>query len=59
MQFMIYGATGYTGKLLAEEAFRRGLKPVLAGRDAVKLEPLTSRYGAENPLFWTGRSIGG
>ncbi|MBS0194755.1 MAG: saccharopine dehydrogenase NADP-binding domain-containing protein [Proteobacteria bacterium] len=33
---MIYGANGYTGRLLAAEAVRRGLQPVLAGRsDAV------------------------
>ena len=31
-QWMIYGATGYTGALIAREAVRQGLKPVLAGR---------------------------
>jgi len=36
MQWMIYGANGYTGRLIAHEASRRGLSPVLAGRsDAV------------------------
>ncbi len=30
---MIYGANGYTGRLIAREAVRRGLKPVLAGRN--------------------------
>lgn len=30
--WMIYGANGYTGRLMAEEAKRRGLAPVLAGR---------------------------
>lgn len=34
MQWMIYGANGYTGRLMAEEAKRRGLSPVLAGRSA-------------------------
>ena len=28
---MIYGANGYTGRLIAEEAANRDLKPVLAG----------------------------
>lgn len=28
--WMIYGATGYTGVLVAEEAVRRGHKPLLA-----------------------------
>ena len=30
--WMIYGANGYTGKLIAAEANRRGMTPVLAGR---------------------------
>ena len=30
--WMIYGANGYTGHLVAVEAKRRGLNPVLAGR---------------------------
>lgn len=29
---MIYGANGYTGELIAREAAKRGLRPVLAGR---------------------------
>ena len=36
-KWLIYGANGYSGKLAVEEALRRGLKPVLAGRsDEVK-----------------------
>ena len=34
---MIYGATGYTGQLVTAEALEAGLRPVLAGRNAVKL----------------------
>ncbi len=41
--WMIYGAYGYTGRLLAEEAVRRGHRPVLAGRSARKLVPLAER----------------
>ena len=37
--WMIYGANGYTGPLLAEEAVRRGHRPILAGRSAEKLKP--------------------
>lgn len=29
---MIYGANGYSGRLIADEALRRGIRPVLAGR---------------------------
>ncbi len=31
---VIYGSYGYTGSLIAREAVERGLRPVLAGRDA-------------------------
>ncbi len=33
----VYGATGYTGKLVAAELARRGVPMILSGRDAVKL----------------------
>ena len=45
--WMIYGATGYTGTLVAEEAVRRGHKPLLAGRSAAKLRPLAERLGLD------------
>ncbi|MBY5920869.1 saccharopine dehydrogenase family protein [Ferrimonas balearica] len=43
MSWMIYGATGYTGTLIAETCARRGLAPTLAGRDATKLRALSER----------------
>ena len=46
--FLLYGATGYTGELLAREAARRGLHPVLAGRDPAKVGALA----AELDLPW-------
>jgi short subunit dehydrogenase-like uncharacterized protein len=46
-RWLIYGASGYTGGLLAEEAVRRGHRPVLAGRSAEKLRPLADRLGLE------------
>jgi short subunit dehydrogenase-like uncharacterized protein len=44
-RWLLYGAYGYTGELLAREAVRRGLRPTLAGRSAAKLEPLARRLG--------------
>ncbi|WP_375418000.1 saccharopine dehydrogenase family protein [uncultured Hymenobacter sp.] len=38
--FLLYGATGYTGELLAREAVRRGLRPILAGRNAAAVRAL-------------------
>jgi 2-hydroxychromene-2-carboxylate isomerase len=43
---MIYGANGYTGQLVAVEATRRGLNPVLAGRRAGPIERLAAELKA-------------
>jgi short subunit dehydrogenase-like uncharacterized protein len=49
-QFLIYGATGYTGKLTARTAKEKGLAPILAGRNEAKVkavaEPLGLQYRA-------------
>lgn len=47
MTWMIYGAYGFTGTLIAEEAVRRGHRPLLVGRSAEKLAPLARRLGLE------------
>jgi short subunit dehydrogenase-like uncharacterized protein len=46
-RWLLYGASGYTGRLIAEEAVRRGHRPVLAGRSREKLAPLAERLGLE------------
>lgn len=46
-KWMIYGANGFTGQLIAEAAVRRGHKPVLAGRSEEKLAPLAERLGLD------------
>lgn len=45
----VYGATGYTGTLVAHELRRRGLDCVLAGRDAGKLARLADSLGGDVP----------
>lgn len=50
-QWMIYGASGYTGTLLAEAAVAQGHKPVLAGRTPEKLRPLAERLGLDWVAF--------
>jgi short subunit dehydrogenase-like uncharacterized protein len=45
MAWMIYGANGYTGELVAERARQRGESPILAGRSAAKVRPLADRLG--------------
>jgi short subunit dehydrogenase-like uncharacterized protein len=42
---MLYGATGYTGRLLAQEAVLQGERPLLAGRDARALQALGESLG--------------
>ena len=50
MEWMIYGANGYTGKLIAERAVEMGLKPLLGGRgDAVRL--LAAALGLSARVF--------
>ncbi len=51
MSWIIYGATGYTGKLIAEEAVKRGLSPILAGRSETKLQPLAEQLRLEYSVF--------
>jgi short subunit dehydrogenase-like uncharacterized protein len=49
--WMIYGANGYTGELIAREAVRRGLRPILAGRKAERIESLARELGCESRVF--------
>lgn len=49
--WMIYGANGYTGALVAEAAVRGGLRPLLAGRDRETVGPLAYRLGLEKRIF--------
>jgi len=51
MTWLIYGASGFSGTLIAEEAVRRGHQPVLAGRSAAKLTPLAERLNLEYVTF--------
>jgi len=54
MKWMIYGANGYTGALIAREAKTRGLAPVLAGRSESKIGPLARELGFESRIFGVG-----
>lgn len=50
-RWMIYGATGYTGRLTAIEAARSGLRPVLAGRNERALAELGAELGLPFAAF--------
>src|SRR6478752_7886693 len=49
--FLIYGANGYTGELITRYAVERGLRPVLAGRNAIAIEALAKKHHLEYRVF--------
>ncbi len=55
-KWLIYGAYGYTGELIAREAKKRGWNPVLAGRNPEKLQPLGRELELETRVFPVGPS---
>lgn len=48
---MIYGATGYTGRLAAEHAAAAGLDLILGGRDTTRLAAQADRLGVSHRAF--------
>ena len=44
---IVYGASGYTGKLISAELRRRGAAVILAGRDRAKLETVAASLGGD------------
>jgi short subunit dehydrogenase-like uncharacterized protein len=54
-QFLLYGANGYTGRLILERALQQGLRPVIAGRDGGAIRELAARHGGlEHYVFGLG-----
>jgi short subunit dehydrogenase-like uncharacterized protein len=49
--WIIYGANGYTGTLIAREAVRRRLSPILAGRSADAVGALAAELGLAHRVF--------
>ncbi len=49
--WMIYGANGYTGELIAREAAARGLRPILAGRRAAAVTAVAAELGLAHRIF--------
>lgn len=50
-RWLLYGAYGYTGELIAREAVKRGHNPVLAGRNREKVDRLAADIGCESRVF--------
>lgn len=49
--WMIYGANGYTGELIAREAKVRGLNPILAGRNEKAIISLAEELEFNHRVF--------
>ena len=50
-KWMIYGANGYTGRLTVKEAKKRGMQPILAGRNRKAIEMMASETGFDGRVF--------
>ncbi len=48
---LVYGASGYTGRLIAAAALREGLRPVLGGRRPEAVEPLAKALSCRSLCF--------
>jgi short subunit dehydrogenase-like uncharacterized protein len=49
--FLLYGANGYTGRLILRRALDSGLRPLLAGRSAAEIEALAALTGLDHRVF--------
>jgi short subunit dehydrogenase-like uncharacterized protein len=49
--FLLYGANGYTGQLIARMSSEYGLKPLLAGRNEAALQQLSASLGLDYRAF--------
>jgi len=49
--WLLYGANGYTGELIAREAVRRGMRPILAGRSKAKIERLAAELDCRCAVY--------
>lgn len=49
--WLLYGANGYTGELIAREAVRRGMRPILAGRSRDRIAKLAAELDCPSAVF--------
>lgn len=53
--WLLYGVTGYTGRLIVREAVRRGMRPIVAGRDPEGVAHVAAEVGCESRVFGIDR----
>jgi short subunit dehydrogenase-like uncharacterized protein len=49
--FLVYGANGFTGRLIVQRAKERGLRPIVAGRDRPAIEEIARRFELPHRVF--------
>ena len=57
-RIVVFGATGYTGKLVSQALVERGARPVLAARSQDKLDQLASELNTPEPLDTQTADVG-
>ena len=55
VDYLIYGANGYTGNLIAQLAVQRGGRPILAGRNGPALASMATQLGVAHRVFGLDR----
>ncbi len=48
---LIYGAYGYTGRLIVAECLKNGIKPIIAGRNPEKAKSFAEKHNLEYDVF--------
>ncbi|WP_127105091.1 saccharopine dehydrogenase family protein [Pararhodobacter zhoushanensis] len=57
-ELVVYGAYGYTGKLVAEALVARGLHPILAGRNGARLQSVAESMNCHRVAVALGDAAG-
>ena len=50
-KLMLYGANGYTSRLIIKELVGQNIKPILAGRSKEKIKNLAEKHGFDSSIF--------
>lgn len=50
MEWLLYGAYGFTGELVARRAVAEGERPILAGRDVARVRALAAELGLDHRI---------
>ena len=49
--WMIYGANGYSARIILKVASERGMKPIIAGRNRSEIDQLSSEHDLDSRIF--------